>query len=314
MSKARRAATTARKKAGRTLKNASRTPKNASRGLKNASRGAGDADASGIKPPAVPTVVLHAPERSGRALVNRERALQNAESRLLLAWKYRKELDPALPADFHPRAWTALHTLRSHDPALDSAVASSAAAPATGAPAADDTAAATPMLEALVGKLGRIRNVIELTSRPGDAVRKDFAFGTALQPSTPLLALAPTILRAADRWRAKFPALTPALLHDSAAALQTARSAVRKRRGHAVGSAVDHADHADEDQIALDVLLDSVDHLRAAALVTFADSRPQLSEALAAPLEPYAHGHRADAAPAAPPPASPASPTAPSAH
>lgn len=47
-------------------------------------------------------------------------------------------------------------------------------------------------------------------------------------------------------------------------------------RGQKVASAVIRADVADDQQLALDVLLDCVDHLRAAARSMFSKSRPKL--------------------------------------
>ena len=45
-------------------------------------------------------------------------------------------------------------------------------------------------------------------------------------------------------------------------------------------------DGLDERQLALDVLLDCIDHLRAAAKTTFRKKRPRVGEALSAPIEP----------------------------
>lgn len=94
-----------------------------------------------------------------------------------------------------------------------------------------------------------------------------------------------SILRGAEQLQESFPALTSALLARGKAALSKASAAVARSKNREVEASVSRANHADEQQLALDVVLYSIDHLRAAALSVLSESRPKLAALLEAPLE-----------------------------
>jgi hypothetical protein len=226
-------------------------------------------------------------------VVSLEDVLLAAEVRLKLAFLHRAELDPVLPSSppFHAHAWSALQALRGEQAGTREA-------------ANEEKVAAT--LENLAEKLGVLRSIVSFTTRPGDAAREALSFGTVLKPTSALVEQAPAMIEGARKVRARFPAMTDAVLGAADEALSRAQKAVSTRRGRQVSAAVQRTDQSDTRQLALDVLLDSIDHLRAAALVALSGSRPRLAAALTAPLE--ASRARADEEPPPPAPAPPAAP------
>ncbi len=98
------------------------------------------------------------------------------------------------------------------------------------------------------------------------------------------------------------------MLGQAEAALELAHDAVERSKARESAAAIVRATTADERQLAADVLLDSIDHLRAAALAVFSASRPRLTAVLAAPLESRprttAESDDEEPAPAPEPPAS----------
>lgn len=249
-------------------------------------------DARGIDAPDLPEVALVAPKRTGRVVDDQGEVLTEAEVRLKLAWRHRDALDPALPAKppFHALAWTALRTLQ----------APRAAAGGEG----DDVGPADAALEALVEELSVLRNVVEYTTRPGDLAREALKFGVALKPTRALVELAPEVIAGARKWQPDFPALTDGALARAEAALARAAVAVKRDRAGEVSARVARASTADDRQLALDVLLDCLDHLRAAARVNLSPTRPKLAAVLTAPIEKPARAKppEREPAPAPPPP------------
>lgn len=238
--------------------------------------------------PKLKAVALVAPARRGRMLLNRAEALQNCEVRLKLAWLHRNELDPVLPQkpSFHAHAWTALKLLQASASAEQ-----------------EDTEKAQTALEALLAELVKIRKIVAATTARDDEVRGKVGFGKTLRATRALIEDGEAILRGAEQIQATFPALTSALLSRGKAALDRARTAVARSKSREVESSVHRANQADEQQLALDVLLSCIDHLRAAALSALSDTRPKLAELLAAPLEARSRGDDEDTNEEAPTPA-----------
>jgi hypothetical protein len=222
------------------------------------------------KAPGLEAVALVAPKRTGRQVVSLEEVLKSAEVRLRLAWAHRKTLDPALPTTppFHAHAWTALNLLKSR-----------------GATSAEAEERAQNKLERLLAVLVRLRKIVALTTHPDDPAREPLGFGRVLRASRALVEEGKGVIDGARKVRAQFPAITEALLDEAAVALQEATVAVEKSKADEISSAVKRGLSVDERQLALDVLLDSIDHLRAAAIGVLAASKPKLAEMLAAPLE-----------------------------
>lgn len=79
--------------------------------------------------------------------------------------------------------------------------------------------------------------------------------------------------------------LTDTLLDKVVAALQETAVAVEKSKAQEITSGVKRGLSVDERQLAIDVLLDSIDHLRAAAIGVLAASKRKLAGMLAASLE-----------------------------
>lgn len=148
------------------------------------------------------------------------------------------------------------------------------------------TAATTKTLVALRDDLSTLRNAVGFTTRPGDPARATLRFETPLRATTSLVELAPEIIAGARSLQGRFPALTDAVIADAERALHAATVAVEASRKGKVVSSFTRIDSADARQLALDVLLDCIDHLRAAARTTLHKTRPKLCEALCAPIEP----------------------------
>lgn len=239
--------------------------------------------ASNIPVPHFDRVPLPVPRRTGRQVEDLAVAIERAEVRLRWAWSERAILDPALPADFHETAWTALGVLHETSDELTAAAPTLSATEDT-APGALPTPAARA-LEALRAKLTVIRGAVEFTTRPGDPERDALRFGTSLRATRGLLRIAPDILKGARSLQASFPALTDDVIEAADAALTTARAAVTRARRQGVSASVSRGAAAEREQRALDVLLDRIDHLRAAALTRLAPVKPTLAALLMAPLE-----------------------------
>lgn len=279
-------ATRAPKNATRAPKNTTRAPKNATRAPKNTDVAAQDvgadaddaflaAERAGASPedaPRVKRIPLVAPSRTGRTVVDLGVAVDRAEVRLQLAWRYRDVLDVALPQrpPFHDHAWSAVAKLRGEG---------------AGEGAGDGTGGASAALDALLEEVTVLRNAVEFTTRPGDPAREALRFGTTLRATAGLVDVAAQVIAGARAVQARFPALTDEVIGDAERALAAARAKVSGSRKERVGEAVARIDGADDRQLALDVLLDAIDHLRAAARTRLHKTRPRLCEALCAPLE-----------------------------
>ncbi|WP_157069776.1 hypothetical protein [Sandaracinus amylolyticus] len=272
----------AKRNAGRAKKNAGGGRTDAAEPRTNGAEPSAVAEADELERPHFEPVVLAPAERSDRSVESFDVALKNAEVRLKLAWKYRAILDPALPRGFHAAAWTAFDRL---DASRRDRIA--------GAPGA-----ASPLGE-LARKLSTLRAIVEDTTRPGDPARDALGFGAPIKPTRALPSEARAIVSGARSVRARFPALTDQVLQAAEDAIELADSHVTGAKRAEVDRAVRRADDADDLQIALDVLLDRLDHLRAAARATFSETRPRLADALTAPIEPRAR-ETAAASPAQP--------------
>lgn len=296
--RARQNAATTRHNTGATRHNAGSTLHNAESPLQHAGSAPQDAaalqnnadplsnyttGASNIPVPHFDRVPLPLPRRTGRQVDDLALAIERAEVRLRWAWSERAILAPALPADFHETAWTALGILHeTNDETADVApsltYADDATADALPTPAAR-------ALETLRAKLSVIRGAVEFTTRPGDPERDALRFGTVLRATRGILRVAPDILKGARSLRASFPALTDDVIEAADHALVTARKAVSRARRQGVSASVSRGAAAEREQRALDVLLDRIDHLRAAALTRLAPLKPTLAALLMAPLE-----------------------------
>lgn len=215
-------------------------------------------------------MALVAPRRIGRAVINLEEVLKESRIRLKLAWLHREDLDPALPQQppFHAHAWTALGVLqRQNDGVIEE----------------NEKTQAT--LDRLLVELVRVRKIVAVTTHREDATREKVGFGKTLRATRALVEDGEEILKGARQLQAQFPALTPALLERAAQALERARASVQQSKSREEEASVKRANQADERQLALDVLLDSIDHLRAAAMGVLSDHLPRLAEHLEAPLE-----------------------------
>jgi len=272
---------TAPKNARKPRPNTRKPPQNASAAQQDAGRTAHDvllaekkADVTAEDKPKVKRIRLVAPSRTGRAVVDLQLVLTRAEVRLELAWRHRATLDVALPQTppFHDHAWSAMAALRG-EPVEGEEV--------TG----DGSGGAAVALEALLGSLTTLRNVVEFTTRPGDPAREALRFGTTLRATGSLVELAPVVIAGARSVQARFPALTDEVIDEADAALVVARVKVKGSRREVVDGAVERIDQADAQQLALDVLLDCIDHLRAAARSRLHKTRPRLCEALCAPVD-----------------------------
>ncbi len=190
--------------------------------------------------------------------------------RLKLAWKYRELLDPALPKQppFHAHAWSALRALQKSSKRF-----------------VVEAAAVDELVKTLLEELVALRRVVELTTRPGDAARTALQFSTVLRATHALIDVAPKVIAGALEQQARFPALTNDAIERAQLALVAASEAITRYDQQAVDSRVSRLDGADDRQLALDALLDAIDHLRAAAHTTLRHPRPLLAEALSAPLE-----------------------------
>ena len=266
---------------GKPQQNTGKLKQNASAAQQDAARAAHDvllaekkADVTAEDKRQVKRIRLVAPSRTGRVVNDRQLVLTRAEVRLELAWRHRATLDVALPKapPFHDHAWSAMAALRG-EPAEGEEV--------TG----DGSGGAAEALEALLGSLTTLRNVVEYTTRPGDPAREALRFGTPLRATGPLVELAPTVIAGARSVQERFPALTDEVIDEADAALVVARAKVQGSRREVVDGAVARIDQADAQQLALDVLLDCIDHLRAAARSRLHKTRPRLCEALCAPVD-----------------------------
>lgn len=227
-------------------------------------------DVSKVNTARISNIALVAPERTGRSVEDLPHVLLESEVRLKLAWKYRELLDPALPQKppFHTHAWSALRALQK-----------SSKRSVVEAPDVDE------LVQALLDELVSLRRVVELTTRPGDAARTALQFATVLRATHALVDIAPKVIEGARAQQARFPALTDTAIERAGRALAAARKAITLSDQQALDSRVSRLDGADDRQLALDALLDAIDHLRAAALTTLRHSRPLLAGALSAPVE-----------------------------
>jgi hypothetical protein len=249
-------------------------PKDASHAAHDVLVAERDDGATSDDKPKVRRIRLVAPSRTGRSVTDLQLALTRAEVRLELAWRHRATLDVALPQSppFHDHAWSAMAALRGEVGAGEDV-------------SGDGSGGAAPALEALFGALTTLRNVVEYTTRPGDPAREALRFGTTLRTTASLLEVAPAVIAGARSVQGRFPALTDESLAEAEAALAVARAKVQGSRREVVDGAVDRIDGADAQQLALDVLLDCIDHLRAAARSRLHKTRPRLCEALCAPID-----------------------------
>ena len=240
-------------------------------------------------------VTLTAPRYTGRSVKSLPDALDRFERRIKIAWLYHDELDPALPggADFHARAWTALDILRQHR-----------AMNVPGAAARHRKAA----LEELTARLSILRGAVEDLTRPGAPERAVMRFDVALQPTGTLLDAAPTMIDGAVSLKGHFAALTDAAIENARGALAEAQEAHTMAHASEDARTLARAARADRVQLALDVLLDCVDALRAAARTVFLPGRPIVAGYFLEALEPHspsAPSEAPDGAPEPPPPAKP---------
>lgn len=141
-------------------------------------------------------------------------------------------------------------------------------------------------LTRLHGDLSTLRSAVVITTRAGDPARAALRIDTPLTLTYALVDLAPAVIEGACSVQARFPALTDAAIADAETSLDAARVAVSEARSRKIDDAVNRLDGLDERQLALDVLLDCIDHLRAAAKTTLGKTRPRVGEALSAPIEP----------------------------
>ena len=243
-------------------------------------RARADAPRGAADRPPVDTVALTAPARTGRSIQNLSRTLERAEVRLRIAWSHRAELDPALPggAAYHARAWSALDLLRAQ-------------------PEAATNASTEPTLVQLVGDLTTLRTAVMYTTRPGDAARETLRMATPLNATASVLDVAPEIVAGARTLQERFPALTDAAIAAAERSFVAAQDVVRNARNERVVGAVRRVATADERQLAVDVLLDCVDHLRAAARTTLHATRPGVCKTLCAAIEPNRRGAKKRGAP-----------------
>jgi hypothetical protein len=219
-------------------------------------------------------VTLTAPRYTGRAVKSMPDALERAETRLKIAWLYHDELDLALPggADFHARAWTALDTLRQYR-----------AMNVPGAAARHRKAA----LEELATRLAILRGAVEDLTRPGDPERAIMRFDVALQPTGTLLDAAQAMIDGAVSLQEIFAALTDTAIENARVAFAQAKDADTTASANEDARTLARAARADRVQLALDVLLDSVDALRAAARTVFLPARPIVAAYFLEALEPH---------------------------
>lgn len=266
---------------GKPQQNTGKLKQNAGAAQQDAGRAAHDvllaekkADVTAEDKPQVKRIRLVAPSRTGRVVNDLQLVLTRAEVRLELAWRHRATLDVALPKSppFHDHAWSAMAALRG-EPVEGEEV--------TG----DGSGGAAVALDALLGSLATLRNVVEYTTRPGDPAREALRFGTPLRATASLVELAPAVIAGARSVQERFPALTDEVIDEADAALVVARAKVQGSRREVVDGAVERIDQADAQQLALDVLLDCIDHLRAAARSRLHKTRPRLCEALCAPVD-----------------------------
>lgn len=285
--------------AGEALTNAGAGLSDAGMALSDAGRGEENHDATAIEIPKLPRIALVAPERRQRRVEDLPTVLTKAETRLKLAWLHRATLDAALPREpaFHAHAWSALAALRGD-------AADGAAGEGNGAESPRVQAA----LGALLEELATLRSIVEYTTRPGHAARDALKFSTPLRPTRALVDLAAEILAGARRVQPQFPALTDDVIAAAEAARAAAADAVARAQAASVKADVARLNDADGQQLALDVLLDLLDHLRAAARARLYKSRPKLAEALMAPLERPSRAKGDDDEPAPAPPEPPRPP------
>lgn len=225
-------------------------------------------------------VELVAPSRTGRSVESLETMLENSEVRLKLAWENRESLDVALPRTppFHAHAWTALWILRGKPDGRDK----SGDAEAEGAGAEKSAGRA---LQSLLEELQLLRAAVKYVTRVDDPARETMKFGTVLRATSSILEVAPEIIKGARELQARFPALTDDTIEETERALTKAAKTVERARQASQSGALARIGGADTRQLALDVLLDSIDYLRAAARTTLARARPKLAAALSAPIE-----------------------------
>lgn len=220
--------------------------------------------------PELKKVALVAPKRRNRQVDHLRRVLEEAEARLLLGWQHRALLLPALPKEppFFEHAFSALDGVR-----------------AAGEKPASGVGEAQAALGEAVTALSRLRKIVQRTTAPGDPAREALKMGQKLQPEQGLVELGAEVLAGARKVRKDFPALTDEVLAQAESALDAAKKKVGARKTQRVKGSVEHSQLADEQQLALDVLLDSIDHLGAAALATLEGARPAVARRLSAALE-----------------------------
>lgn len=226
-------------------------------------------EAATQKDPPYKRVALTPAPRTNREVENLELAVTGARTRLRLAFKYSDAVYVALPDGFHDLAWSALEVVEGES---------------------SDAPSAAPVLKhspvtTLFDLLSTGRNVVELTTRPGDQARAALGFGTPLVRSRTLPKQAAPWVRALPSLRGRFPALTAEHIAQTEAALEEATAYVKRARSADASDKGEQVDAADGWQLGVDVLTHCIDHLRAAARSVLWTTRPKLAEYLFSPLE-----------------------------
>jgi len=224
-----------------------------------------------------PLVALVPPERRERSVNDLNAVIAEAEERLVIAWEFKQALEKALPkkpAFFH-HAWTAIRTLRD----------SSKAPPV-------NQESALGSLKILLEAVTLLRAVVLKQTRPDHPARAAFLTTHRLVPRAALVPEATTIIEAAKNWQNRFPALTDDSIADAEKALADVQAILDAKEAKRLGIAAESARDEARDQLALDVLLDSMDQLGAAAMVTLRKTEPTVVKRLLGALESGRQGSR----------------------
>ena len=246
-----------------------------SKTAKGASTIAGDDVQAVARASTFDVVELPVPVRVGRTVDNLDVALEEVEVRLRVGEFYREALESALPdrAKFFSVAWSAMRVLR------------------TAARSAGDGVEAKELREQALEVASVVRTIVTKLTAVGDPARAKVLVGEKVEAKVARSAeQCREILTGAKELQARFPALTDELVKELEVAVEAAERATESRGSERTGAEVDRLSKADLRQRALDVLLDCMDQLAAAALSTLRKSNPKVVERLSRALEPDSSG------------------------